>query len=692
MSESPLDQLTPALRERLDRLPRQPGVYLLEDKSGAVIYVGKAKSLYARVRSYFTRSGDERAFVPLLTRLLGDVQTIVTQNEKEALLLENNLIKQHKPRFNVMMRDDKNFIVLRLDAKRDFPRLEVKRRIANDGARYFGPYHSASAARETLRVVNRHFRLRTCSDRVLSSRSRPCLQYQIGRCPAPCVFDVVAAEYSQQVDDVTLFLRGRGNELVEALRTRMGQAAEQLEFELAAHLRDQIDAVERSLQRQEVVGTALIDQDVFGYYREGDAIDLVVLVLRKGKIVGRRADSFAGQEFPAAELLASYIGQYYESGQQETTASLPREVLLPLPLDEGDAAALELWLGESAGRKVELLVPQRGHKRQLVELARRNAQSNFETRRRKGADVAAQLAKLQARLRLGRPPRHIECYDISQLHGQQVVASMVVMRDAEPDNSSYRHFRIRGKSDDFAALYEVLARRLRRARQGDEGWELPDLIVIDGGKGQLSSALAALKDADFAAGTSLPQMVGLAKERFGPSAAGSSSPGSESAGDDRPDRVFLPGEKDPIRLRPNTAELFLLSRLRDEAHRFAIGQHKRLRQRRAFRSSLDDISGIGQKRKTALLRSLGSLRAIQQASVEQLRAVPGMSQRAAESVARYFADSAPAAAQPAAGAPASESASSPDETPNAALDELAGLDHNEAKGRDNLGDTPQEVP
>jgi excinuclease ABC subunit C len=634
--ESPLEKLEPRLRELLDRLPKEAGVYLLKDKSATIIYVGKAKSLYSRVRSYFLRSGDERAFVPLLAHVLDDIETIVTQNEKEALLLENNLIKKHKPRFNVMMRDDKNFLVLRLDPKAYFPRLEVLRRIGKDRARYFGPYHSASSCRETLRIVNRYFQLRTCSDRTLKSRQRACLQHQIGRCPAPCVKEVDQEVYGQQVDDVTLFLRGRQEELIESLQIRMHAAAEQLNFELAAGLRDQIAAVKRTLQKQEVVGHDLVDQDVFGFYRQGDAVDFVVLVMRQGKLVGRHPYSFSGQEFPDQELLSSFITQFYERGQTP-----PKQLLVPLLLEGKDATAE--WLSELAGHRVDVLRPQRGHKRKLIELAARNAQSNFVSRRKQQQDLDESLGKMQRRLRLSRLPRHIECYDISQHHAQNVVASMVVMRDGEPDHSSYRHFTVRGKSkDDFASLYEVLARRFRRARQKDEGWQLPDLIVIDGGKGQLGSALAALRDAGLPQEMPLPDMVGLAKERFDgidaeKTASDDGKPHKEALEErDRPDRVFLPNVKDPVRLRPNTPELFLLSRLRDEAHRFAITHHRKLRHRTTFRSVLDDIPGIGKRRKQLLLKELGSLKNIKEASLERLAAVSGMTQKAAEQVARYF--------------------------------------------------------
>ncbi|MBK6847939.1 MAG: excinuclease ABC subunit UvrC [Proteobacteria bacterium] len=618
---SALEALEPRLRELLERLPRAPGVYLLKNRQGRVIYVGKAKSLYARVRSYFTRSGDTRAFVGLLSRLLGDVETVVTHNEKEALLLENTLIKEHQPRFNVLLRDDKSFLVLRLDARQDFPRLEVRRRIVADGARYFGPYHSASACRQTLRVVNRYFQLRTCSDETMANRARPCLQHQIGRCPAPCVLPVERAQYREQVEEVTLFLRGREQELIAGLERRMQAAAERLDFEQAARLRDQLGAVRDTLQRQEVVAQDLLDRDVFALYREGDAVDVVVLNVRAGRLVGRRPLSFSNHELPDEELLSALINRYYDAGE-----TVPHEVLLPL--EPEDREAQQQWLAELAGRKVELRVPRRGFRRALLELAQRNAQSHFATRRARAADVAEALAKLQQRLRLERPPRHIECYDVSNLMGQHVVASLVVMHDGQPTPARYRHFKVAARGgDDFAGIYEVLARRLRRARDGDAGWELPDLMVIDGGKGQLAVALAALRDAALPPELGAPALVALAKARAD----------ADASGNERPDRVVLPGVKEPLRLRANTAELFLLSRLRDEAHRFAIGHHRRLRARQALRSGLDDIPGIGPRRRRELLRALGSLQAMRDASVAQLAAVRGMTQRAAENVVRYLA-------------------------------------------------------
>jgi excinuclease ABC subunit C len=400
----------------------------------------------------------------------------------------------------------------------------------------------------------------------------------------------------------------------------MREAAAALEYERAARLRDQIAAVQSSLESQQVVSEVLEDQDVVGFYREGDRATLVVLLVRRGKLVGRREYALAEQELPDEEVLSSFVARYYD---RELGVEVPPRVLLPFALEDEEVKAE--WLADQRGGRVELASPQRGERRRLVELAQRNAEASFASRRRGVADAEELVAKLQRRLRLARPPRRIECYDISTLAGQLTVGSLALMVDAEPHRAGYRHFRIRGPaSDDFAALYEVLARRLRRAREGQAGWELPDLIVVDGGKAQLSSALAALADARVASwAPAPPEMIALAKER--------------DDADERPDRVFLPHVKDPIRLRPNTAELHLLARLRDEAHRFAIGYHRLLRRRRALRSSLEEIPGIGPRRRRALLAALGSVRRVRQASVEELTAVAGMSRRAAETVARYFA-------------------------------------------------------
>ncbi len=628
MADTLLGHLDPTLRDVLDRLPREPGVYMLKDLGGKVIYVGKAKSLFSRVRSYFTPStSDDRPFIPSLQGMVGDVETVVTRNEKEALLLENTLIKRHRPKLNVKLRDDKSYLMLRLDTRADYPRLEVIRqnKMREDGARYFGPYHSAVSCRQTLRLVNRHFQLRTCTDRTLKTRGRPCLQYQIQRCLAPCVLEVDREGYAAQVQDVSLFLRGKGDQLVQDLEQRMAEAAQELAYERAARLRDQIAALRAALIGQQVVGDSLVDQDVFGYHREGDRLDAVVLVIRQGKLLGRRPYSLSGQEFPDEEVLSALVGRYYDRGEE-----VPRQVLLPMALE--DEEAKRQWLADLRGGAVDLLVPMRGDKVRLLELATRNARSNFESRRQRESDMVEALGKLQRRLRLSRLPRRIECYDVSHLQQESVVASMVVLLDGEPARGEYRKFRVNApEKDDFAAMYEVLSRRLRRAREGDAGWDLPDLLVVDGGKAQLSMASAALRDVGLAAGAEPPDLVALAKERSGP----------DAQGEERPDRVFRVGVKDPVLLRPNTAALYLLARARDEAHRFAITYHKALRRRRALRSGLEDIPGIGPGRRKALLKHLGSLRRVRAASTEDLAAVPGMTRKAAENVAKYFASGVP---------------------------------------------------
>ena len=431
--------------------------------------------------------------------------------------------------------------------------------------------------------------------------------------------------YAAQVQDVSLFLRGKGDQLVQDLEQRMAEAAQELAYERAARLRDQIAALRAALIGQQVVGDSLVDQDVFGYHREGDRLDAVVLVIRQGKLLGRRPYSLSGQEFPDEEVLSALVGRYYDRGEE-----VPRQVLLPMALE--DEEAKRQWLADLRGGAVDLLVPMRGDKVRLLELATRNARSNFESRRQRESDMVEALGKLQRRLRLSRLPRRIECYDVLHLQQESVVVSMVVLLDGEPARGEYRKFRVNApEKDDFAAMYEVLSRRLRRAREGDAGWDLPDLLVVDGGKAQLSMASAALRDVGLAAGAEPPDLVALAKERSGP----------DAQGEERPDRVFRVGVKDPVLLRPNTAALYLLARARDEAHRFAITYHKALRRRRALRSGLEDIPGIGPGRRKALLKHLGSLRRVRAASTEDLAAVPGMTRKAAENVAKYFASGVP---------------------------------------------------
>src|SRR5467141_2042671 len=662
--------LSEELQRKLDTLPVQPGCYIMKDRAGAVVYVGKAVNLRARVAQYFQeRTGHSRIFFPFLPDLLGDIEVMITPGEKDALLLENELIKKHRPRFNVRLRDDKNFISLRLSRSHPYPRLEVVRRVRKDGALYFGPYSSASSIRETLGIVNRHFQLRTCTDSVMANRRRPCLQYQIKRCPAPCVYSVSQEEYRRSVDEVALFLEGKPDELTAQLEGRMKDASQKLEYERAAQLRDQLHAIDRSLEKQRTVLGDLLDQDVLGFYREGPALEIHLLFFRNGRLTGGRSFGFSRQEFPTEELLSSFLDQYYESG-----AFVPKELLLPVNL--ADAGTREVWLSEKKGERVRVHVPERGEKVRLVEMAMENAPQSYEEKARSQKSQLEALTRLQSRLRLPRLPRRIECFDISTFQGQLTVGSQVVFCDGEPDKSGYRLFKVRGHAagDDFASMFQVLTRRLKR---GIEEQNLPDLLVVDGGKGQLNVARAALKEVGLTL-QGVP-LAGLAKsrvledeERFaarqgfrvaeawaekaGPEpevpqiTPEGEAPAAPPRGRSRrkgrfvqseiersPERVFLPGQKNPVVLRQNTSELHLLARLRDEAHRFAITFHRKLRRERNFRSVLEEIPGIGDKRKRVLLSHFGSLRRIRAAMPEEIAQVEGFNLQLAERVQRFLA-------------------------------------------------------
>lgn len=625
------------LAAKLASLPPKPGCYLFIDKAGAVVYVGKAKSLRSRVRSYFQDGGsDNRYFIPILRRIVTDLETVVTANEKEAAVLENQLIKQHQPRFNVKLRDDKDFLWLRIDPRKEWPMLEAVRRPTPDKAdkaRYFGPYHSATSARRTLHLVNKHFQLRTCSDAEMASRRRPCLQYQIKRCLAPCVYDVDRPLYTEMVRSVGMFLEGRHDELTGELTQRMKEASRELSFELAAIYRDQLRAVEAVREEQRVVHAKDVDQDVIGLYREGTLVEIEALLVRRGRLNDTFSFSLRNMELPDEEVLAGFLNEYY-SGAPDT---LPDEILLPA-LPEGADGFAEL-LTERRGRKVAVLAPQRGPRAELLKMAQENAAHAFREKQRSSDDLEARLEELRERLRLPQVPRRIECCDISHLGGGDTVGSIVALTDGQPDRKRYRSFKVKttADGDDYGAMYEVLARRFRRgkaARDRAEApaeaageapapgahhapeaagveWDLPDLLVVDGGRGQLQVALSAAHDLGL---HDLP-IVGLAKER------------ETVTGDKMVDRVYLPGQKNGIPLRSNSSALFFLARARDEAHRFANHARKRLGAARRLRSELEDIPGIGPAARKALLRDLGSLEAVRQATDEQILAVSGVTKR-----------------------------------------------------------------
>jgi excinuclease ABC subunit C len=606
----------PLLEEKLDTFPSRPGVYLMRDKGGKVIYVGKAKDLRSRVRAYF-RSGDGRSQVAFLMRRVEDVETLVTANEKEALILENNLIKQYKPRYNIRLKDDKSYLSIKINVKHPWPRIVATRKIVKDGGRYFGPYSSAVAVRETLDIIEKHFLLRNCTEYNFKNRARPCLQYQIKRCLAPCVLPVDPKEYQENLRQAILFIEGKRQELAGELKRRMEERAEALEFEAAAKIRDQLQAIEKTVEKQRMVSHWGADQDILGLYREGGFIEVQILFVRQGKLTGNQAYSFEDLEFSDEEVIESLLTQFYQGDR-----FVPEEVLLPVEVE--DRAIREEVLSERNGRSVSVVCPQRGDKRQLVEMAAQNARQSFFERHDQDKAREKMLVELQERLRLKHFPQRIECYDISNIQGAHAVGSMVTFFNGEADKNRYRHYRIRTVSadsggNDFAMMYEVLKRRFSR---GVEEGDLPDLVVVDGGKGQLGVALSALGELNVRDDI---DVLGLAKMRVQRAARSAEIERVE-------ERVFLPGQSNPVVLKRNSNALFLLQRVRDEAHRFAITYHQKLRAKQTLYSALEKIPGVGGARKRALLRAFGSVKRIEQASLEELLKVPSINEKVAQEI------------------------------------------------------------
>jgi len=604
----------------LDRtIPRSPGVYLMKDSQGEIIYVGKAANLRSRVGQYFGATSDTRYFINLLGDILDTIDVLITSNEKEALILENDLIKRHQPRFNVELKDDKSFLHLRIDERSEWPRIEIVRRPKRDGAKYFGPYHSASKIRQTVKVVERYFNLRNCDDLSFKNRSRPCLQYQIKRCPGPCVLPINRDEYGEQVDQVVLFLKGRRDELARSLKAKMRESSEQMQYEQAARYRDQLIAVEDSLQSQGVVDLKELDRDVFGLYREGSFLQITILMMRRGRMTGSQGFDFSRQGVPDEHVLSTVANLFYSGGH-----SIPDEVLMPVEPD-GLEALMEHFT-DIRGKRVRIKVPKRGTNKRLLDLAQTNAEHSFFQARQDEARRNGVLARLKRTLHLANMPHHIECFDISLFQGASPVGSKVAFVGGVPARSGYRRYKIKEVSgtDDYAMMREVLMRRLRRGL--DEG-DLPDLIVVDGGKGQLNVALAVLKDLEITG----VDLVGLAKARV---------IDGLTDGDDgvlrSSERVFIPGARDAIRLKPHTDELFLMTRLRDEAHRFAITFHRKQRRTTHFRSSLSDIPGVGPARQRNLLRHFGSLKRLRESEADAIAAVDGIGPELAATIFDYL--------------------------------------------------------
>ena len=594
----------------VDNFPSSPGIYLMKAADGAIIYVGKARNLKKRVRSYVTGSGDARLHIRFMVQLVASVEYIVTDTEKEALILENTLIKKHHPKYNINLRDDKTYFSLRMDMKEQFPRLSIVRKVPADGARYFGPYSSATSAKEVLKQLYKIFPLRHYPLATCLARKRPCLYYQIKQCSAPCCGRISVEDYDSLAEGAALFLEGKNTEIARLYRTRMNQASQEMRYEDAARYRDQLRAIDVTVERQKMVAGGG-DSDVFGLHREGDQLQIALLHVRGGTLTGGRAFLF-DWEMETEEGLASFLNEYYD-----LDTPIPPTILTQLPLAE--PGALEELLSEKAGKKVTISAPQRGVKLEMVKLAEKNARSAVEERLAREASSATLLSELAEKLNLPAAPKRIECYDISNIQGEMAVGSRVVFVDGKSERSLYRRYRIRDvqQADDFAMMREVLSRRFKP----DSDEDRPDLIVVDGGLGQLSVLIAVLDEL----GVSGVEAAGLAKSRV--------AQDMESEVVTRSDeRVFRPGRKNPISLRQNSAPLLLLVRIRDEAHRFAITYHKNVRSKQFTGSELDGVAGIGATRKKALLTRFGSLKGIKGATLEELCSTQGMTESAAKAL------------------------------------------------------------
>jgi excinuclease ABC subunit C len=606
--------------EKIRRFPSSAGVYLMRDADGEIIYIGKARNLRQRVRQYFSASGDSRYQIKFLVARVADIDIMLTDTEKEALLLENTLIKQHRPRYNLNLKDDKTYFSLRIDPRESFPRFTVIRKISRDGARYFGPYSSAAAAKEVLRQLQRMFPLRHYPLARCMSRDRPCLYHQIGQCSAPCKSLITADDYATLVDGAMLFLEGKNHQLVAEFKRRMLAASEDLRFEEAARWRNLLNSIKQTVEKQKVVTTGG-DTDVIGFYRDGDRLEIALMFIRGGVLTGSRLFELQWQ-LENSRAVSEFVRSYYN---QETY--IPEEIHLPVEIE--DSGSLSELLSEYKGRKVSISKPLRGMKKELVELASKNAAAAVREREDKQSAMDKVLLDLQRQLHLERLPRRIECYDISTIQGRFSVGSGVVFTNGKPDKTLYRHYRIREVEgqDDFAMLSEVFSRRFRSDNL--EQYGMPDLVVVDGGIGQLNAAMEIIKGLDM---ENAFDTVSLAKSRVEADSASAEIRKSS-------ERVFLPGRRNPVVLRQNSPQLLLLAAIRDEAHRFAIEYHRKLRSKEGIASEIDQIPGIGAKRRISLLKHFGSLQRLKEADLETIAALEGIGLPVAKKVYSWLHES-----------------------------------------------------
>ncbi|MBN1548093.1 MAG: excinuclease ABC subunit UvrC [Syntrophaceae bacterium] len=600
-----------ALRQKIENAPRLPGVYLMKDRHGTVLYVGKSKELKSRINAYFSRT-DARFMIPYLVAKINDIDYIVTKTEKESLILENQLIKKFRPRYNVDFRDDKAYFHIRIDRNAEFPKFQLVRRPERDGAYYFGPYPSSTAAKETLRFLQNIFPLRTCSDHELKNRERPCIEYQIKRCSGPCVGLIDEESYARLVQESVSFLEGRERKLVRQLKGKMERAAENLEFEEAAAIRDRIEAVRETVERQVIASHLAKDQDIWGVYEESDRIHVCILHVRGGKILGKRSLSLERIPGSRQEVISALIRQYYED-----KSDVPQWILIPQNIEDQDVVAE--WLRDKRGGRVRIYVPRRGSQFELLSMAVKNAEQAAKSDLAVRNDLSENLSILKTEFNLAKVPRVMECFDISHMSGSHPVASMVVFVDGKPRLKDYRHFKIRHVTgiDDYAMMYEVLRRRFA----GDA--PQPDLLVVDGGRGQLGVALSVLKDL----GINDQAVVGIAKERYEIAHRGVSK---------EEDRFYIRGRKDPVYLTGKLRALGIMQHIRDEAHRFAISFFRRKKMKDDFQSILNEIPGIGEKRKMALLKAFGNVAKIKSAGLDAISRVGGIGPKQAGIILDYF--------------------------------------------------------
>ena len=603
------------IEEQLNRLPGSPGVYLMKDASGAILYVGKAINLHNRVRSYFNATQKWTPKIQRLVSRIADIDFFVATSEQEALLIELNLIKQHHPRYNVNLKDDKTFPYLKIDINEEWPGVYVTRRLEEDGGRYFGPFTNARSVKQTLKVLQNIFPFRICSKTITGKAPRPCLEYHLGRCLAPCTGAVSRTEYAQVIKEVILFLEGKHERVVRELKIKMDKAAENMDYEKAALIRDQIDAINQVIEGEKIAATIRGEQDVIAFIQDRDRAYVQVLFIRRNKLIGRESFLLQGtlQEEPQ-RIITSFIKQYYSSNP-----NVPPLLLLQHPLEE--KLIIRDWLQNRRGARVEIQVPRRGSKKQLIDIAVENARQGFEQLKikelvsSKGLDYA--LAEIERELKLKSLPLRMEAYDISNIQGTSAVGSMVVFEKGKPKSAHYRRFKIKSVSgaNDYAMLQEILQRRFKHSAgsgaAASDTWSiLPDLVLIDGGRGQLNAALSVLQET----GSSIA-VASLAKEN---------------------EEVFLPRRKKPVILPRSSPGLQLLQRLRDEAHRFAISYYTKVHRKKTFTSTLDNIPGIGPKRKRALLRQFGSIQNIREASIDELVAATGMARDHAKRIKEYL--------------------------------------------------------